>query len=84
MSAGRDDGPDRVDVDGRAADHRAKVVVGQVGELTSAENPVERRRFFLTREQLPWLPVAEAAFLLWILAALVAVWVLVALALGIL
>jgi hypothetical protein len=84
MSAGRDDRPSRLDIDGRPTDDQARVVAGEVGGLASAEHPVERRRFFLTREQLPWLPVGEAAFLLWVLAALVATWVLVALALGIL
>ena len=27
------------------------------------------------RSELPWLPVSEPAFLLWVLAALVIVWV---------
>jgi hypothetical protein len=82
MSGGRDR-PDRVDIDGRPTDDPDKVVAGEIGELAADERPVERRRFFLTREQLPWLPVGEAAFLLWVLASLVAIWVIVALALGI-
>jgi hypothetical protein len=38
-----------------------------------------RIRFFLQREELPWLPVSEPAFLLWVLALLVIVWVAIGL-----
>ena len=34
-----------------------------------------RLRLFLDREELPWLPVSESAFLLWVLAVLVVAWV---------
>ena len=34
-----------------------------------------RTRFFLQREELSWLPVSEPAFLLWVLAVLVLVWI---------
>ena len=47
------------------------------GELVEIDEHGARRqtRFFLTREELPWLPVSEPAFLLWVLAGLVLVWV---------
>ena len=49
------------------------------GELIEVgEHGVARRRgFFLTREELPWLPVSESAFLLWVFAALMLVWVVI-------
>jgi hypothetical protein len=67
-----------VDVDGQPTDDPKAAVAGEVTELTAEGRPTQRRRFFLTREELPWLPVGEAAFLLWVLVALVAVWAVVA------
>jgi hypothetical protein len=44
-----------------------------------------RKPWFRVEEvELSWLPVSEGAFLLWVLAVLVAVWVGVAVALGLL
>jgi hypothetical protein len=45
--------------------------------------PERRRRIWFRVEvaQLRWLPVSETAFLLWVLAALVLVWLVVALVL---
>jgi hypothetical protein len=50
------------------------------GELVEFDDHGAPRRvgFFLTREELPWLPVSESAFLLWVLAALMLVWVAIA------
>jgi len=48
------------------------------------ERPEERRRIWFHVEdvKLPWLPpVSETAFLLWVLAGLVVVWLVVALVL---
>jgi hypothetical protein len=43
----------------------------------------ERRVWFHVEEvEINWLPVGEAAFLLWVLAALLVAWVLVGVALG--
>jgi hypothetical protein len=43
----------------------------------------ERRVWFRVEEvEISWLPVGEAAFLLWVLAALLVAWVLVGVALG--
>ena len=44
-------------------------------ELDAHGRRAPRLRFFLDREELPWLPVTEPAFLLWVLAVLVVVWV---------
>jgi len=45
--------------------------------------PTERRLWFRIEEvEIRWLPVGEAAFLLWVLVALVVAWLLVGVALG--
>ena len=38
-------------------------------------------RFFLDQRQMPWLPVSEPAFLLWVLIALMVIWLVVGLVL---
>jgi hypothetical protein len=68
-----------VDADGRPTDDPARAVRGEVLEYDGHPEPARRTRFFLTRSELPWLPVTEAAFLLWVLALLVIVWVAIAL-----
>ena len=43
----------------------------------------ERRVWFRVEEvEIRWLPVGEAAFLLWVLVALIVAWLLVGVALG--
>jgi hypothetical protein len=66
-----------VDAEGRPTDDLAAAVGGEVTELGAGGEPVRRTRFMLAREELPWLPVGEPAFLLWVLAALVCVWAVV-------
>ncbi len=45
--------------------------------------PRRLTRFFLLEQKaLPWLPVSEAAFLLWVLVALIVGWLVVGLILG--
>jgi hypothetical protein len=63
-----------VDADGRPTDDSANAVRGEVIEYDAHGHPARRTRFFLDRSELPWLPVTEPAFLLWVLAALFAVW----------
>jgi hypothetical protein len=70
-----------VDADGHPTDDPASAVAGEITELDADGRARRRRPFFLTRKELPWLPFGEAAFLLWVLAALVAVWAIVAVAL---
>jgi hypothetical protein len=60
------------DVRGRATDDPAQAVAGEISEPDAHGR--RRTRFFLDRTELPWLPVGEAAFLLWVLVALVLVW----------
>lgn len=69
-----------LDAAGRRTDDPAEAVQGEVVEY-GAHQPVRRTRFFLSRSDLPWLPVSEPAFLLWVLAFLLIVWVAVGLVL---
>jgi hypothetical protein len=62
------------DVDGRPTDDPAKAVQGEVLEYGAHLEPARRTTFFLGRSELPWLPVSEPAFLLWVLALLFMVW----------
>ena len=62
------------DATGRTTDDPARAVSGEIAEYDAHGRPLRRTRFFLDRSELPWLPVSESAFLLWVLAALLLVW----------
>ena len=62
------------DADGRPTNDSAKAVQGEVLEYGAHLEPARRTTFFLSRSELPWLPVSEPAFLLWVLALLFMVW----------
>lgn len=72
------DGPGKtvvyVDADGRATEDPAHAVSGEIAEYDDHGRRLRRTRFFLDRSDIPWLPVSEQAFLLWVLAGLVLVW----------
>ena len=70
------------DAQGHVTEDPAVAVSGEVVER-SPTGAVTRRKFFLERHHLPWLPVGEAAFLLWVLGGLVGVWVIIAVVLRI-
>lgn len=65
------------DTDGRPTDDPAKAVQGEVLEYGAHLEPARRTTFFLGRSELPWLPVSEPAFLLWVLALLFMVWLVI-------
>jgi hypothetical protein len=69
------------DRDGRATDDPATAVSGEA--VLYDEHGIPRRRtLFVVRErELPWLPVSEAAFLLWVLVVLMLAWLAVGLVL---
>ena len=50
--------------------------------LREAKEPAAPGRFSFAQVELKWLPVSESAFLLWVLAALVGIWLLVGHLLG--
>jgi hypothetical protein len=70
--------PDRtvayVDGTGRATGDPLQAVSGEVVEHDAHGQPLRRTRFFLDRSELPWLPVSEPAFLLWVLVGLFLIW----------
>jgi hypothetical protein len=51
-------------------------------ELTGVQAPPRRVWFRIEEVEISWLPVGEAAFLLWVLVLLVVVWLGLAVALG--
>jgi hypothetical protein len=70
------------DAEGRATDDPAAAVGGEIVDYDAHGAPTRRTRFFLSERELPsWLPVSEPAFLLWVLVALMAVWVVIGLVL---
>ncbi|HEX2292934.1 MAG TPA: hypothetical protein VHH55_06445 [Gaiellaceae bacterium] len=51
-------------------------------ERAAGTEPARRARFRVEQVEIRWLPVGEAAFLLWVLVLLVAVWFGIVFALG--
>jgi hypothetical protein len=68
-----------LDADGLPTDDSAKAVRGEVVDYDAHGRPTRRTRFFLDRTELPWLPVSEPAFLLWVLVGLFIVWLAIGL-----
>jgi hypothetical protein len=66
------------DADGHLTADPAEAVSGEIVHV-DLHGSTRRTRFFLQREDLPWLPVSEPAFLLWVLVALVLAWIAIAL-----
>ena len=69
------------DTEGHATDDPAAAVRGEIVDYDEHGAPARRTRFFLSERELPWLPISESAFLLWVLVALMAVWVVIGLVL---
>jgi hypothetical protein len=69
------------DAEGRATDDPAAAVRGEIVDYDAHGAPARRTRFFFSERELPWLPISESAFLLWVLVALMAVWVVIGLVL---
>ena len=68
------------DAAGRPTTDPAVAVQGEIVEHDAHGRSERRTPFFLTERELPsWLPVGEAAFLLWVLVALMFVWLVVGL-----
>jgi hypothetical protein len=66
-----------VDAQGRPTVQAAKAVEGEIVEYDAHGQPARRTKFFLDRGELPWLPVSEPAFLLWVLVGLFLVWLVI-------
>lgn len=67
------------DAEGRATPDPTAAVRGEMVEYDDHGELRRRTRFFLAERELPWLPVSEPAFLLWVLAALMVVWLVIGL-----
>jgi len=63
------------DAEGNLTEDPAQAVRGEVVEHDT-EGRHRRTWFVLEEVEIKWLPVSEGAFLLWVLLALVVVWVL--------
>jgi hypothetical protein len=72
------------DAQGQPTNDPAAAVSGELTEFDAHGRPRRRTRFFLDDDALPWLPVSEPAFLLWVLAALIVAWLVLGLILGLL
>jgi len=69
------------DAEGNRTDDPARAVRGEIHEHDT-EGRRRRTWFFLEEVEIKWLPVSEGAFLLWVLLALVLIWVVIGLAFG--
>lgn len=67
-----------LDAEGNRTDDPAKAVGGEIVERAAEDRPAKRTWFSVKEVELSWLPLSEAAFLLWVLAALVLVWLVAA------
>ena len=61
------------DARGRVTADPAEAVTGEVVRV-DGHGLTRRTRFFMQPGELPWLPVSEAAFLLWVLLVFVLIW----------
>ena len=64
-----------VDAEGQPTTDPEAAVRGEIVEYDAHGRLRGRVRFFLAEREIPWLPVSEPAFLLWVLAALMLVWI---------
>jgi hypothetical protein len=70
------------DAEGNRTEDPAQAVRGEVLEQDAEGRRKRRTWFFLEEVEIKWLPVSETAFLLWVLLALLVIWVLIGVALG--
>jgi hypothetical protein len=70
-----------VDSEGRPTDDLDAAVSGEIAVYDVHGRLHRRVHFFLTERELPWMRVSEPAFLLWVLAALMLIWVAIGLGL---
>jgi hypothetical protein len=83
-----DDLPERqeaavfLDAEGNRTDQPSEADRGEVIEYDEHGKPVRRTWFFMEQVEIKWLPVSEAAFLLWVLGLLLAIWLVIGLVFG--
>jgi hypothetical protein len=70
------------DAEGNRTEDPAQAVRGELVEQDPKAGRTRRTWFFIEEVEVRWLPVSESAFLLWVLLALLLIWVLIGLAFG--
>jgi hypothetical protein len=70
------------DAEGNRTEDPAQAVRGEIVERDPEAKRTRRTWFLVEEVEIKWLPVSESAFLLWVLFALVLIWVLIGLAFG--
>jgi hypothetical protein len=71
-----------LDADGKPTDDPDRAVSGELVEYDPESKRTRRTWFRLEQVEIRWLPVSEPAFLLWVLVVLLAVWLAIGVALG--
>ena len=71
-----------VDAERRPTDDARRAVRGELVEYDAKTKRARRSWFHIEQVEISWLPVGEAAFLLWVLVLLLAVWLGIGVALG--
>jgi len=67
-----------LDAEGKRTEDPRKAVGGEILESPGDGRAANRTWFRVQEVELSWLPVGEAAFLLWVLALLVFLWLVAA------
>ncbi len=71
-----------VDADGKPTEDPRRAVRGEFIEYDPESRKARRTWFRVEQVEVKWLPVGEAAFLLWVLALLLIAWLGIGVALG--
>lgn len=71
-----------VDADGKPTGDARRAVGGELVHYDARSKRARRVWFRVEQVEIRWLPVSEAAFLLWVLVLLLAVWLGIGVALG--
>jgi hypothetical protein len=71
-----------VDAEGKPTDEARRAVRGELVQYDARSKRVRRAWFRVEQVEVRWLPVSEGAFLLWVLVLLLAVWLGIGVALG--
>jgi hypothetical protein len=66
-----------VDAGGSVVDDPAEAAAGEIFEHDDRGAPRRRAWFRVEEVELRWLPVRESAFLLWVLAIFIVVWLVI-------
>jgi hypothetical protein len=71
-----------VDAEGKPTDDARQAVAGELVSYDARSKRARRAWFRIEQVEVRWLPVSESAFLLWVLVLLLAVWLGIGVALG--